>query len=118
MTNGEAITALTQSEKIKTGITWITQDLEILAGLPEPERTGAERIIRANLHMLYNEVMLADRLAHADIWEAVKKSVNDAIVMANSGVIHEVNYHLTQAVSQVTTVSQRCMTLLREEGLL
>ncbi len=118
MTHGEAITALTQSEKIKTGIMWTTQNLEVLAGLPEPERTGAERIIRTNLHMLYNEVMLADRLAHADVWEAVKRSVNDALVMANSGVIQEAAFHLTQAVSQVTTVSQRCMTLLKEEGLL
>jgi hypothetical protein len=33
-------------------------------------------------------------------------------------VIQEVGFHLTQAVSQVTTVSQRCMTLLKEEGVL
>lgn len=118
MTHGEAITAMTQSEKIKTGIMWLTQNLEILAGLPEPERIGAERIIRTNLHMLYNEVMLADRLAQAGVWAAVRKSVNDAVVMANSGVIQEVGFHLTKAVSQVTTVSQRCMTFLKAEGLL
>lgn len=118
MKKNEAITALSQSEKIKTGILWITQDLEVMAGLPEPEKTGAERIIRTNLNMLYNEVMLAGRLAQADVWEAVQKSVNDALVMANSGVIQEVGYHLTHAISQVTTVSQRCMTLLKEEGLL
>jgi hypothetical protein len=118
MKTKEAITALTQSEKIKTGILWVVQDLEVLAGLPEPERIGAERIIRTNLHMLYSEVMLAARLAQADVWEAVQKSVNDAVTMANSGVIQEVAYHLSHAVSQVTTVSQRCMTLLQEEGLL
>jgi hypothetical protein len=118
MTIGEAVTALTQSEKIKTGIMWINQDLEILSALPEPEKLGAERVIRTNLHMLYNEVTLAVRLAHPEVWEAVQKSVNDAVVMANSGVIQEVGFHLTQAVSQVTTVSQRCMTLLKEEGVL
>lgn len=118
MTNAEAITALTQSEKIKTGILWIIQDLEILAGLPVPEKMGAERIIRANLHQLYSEIMLADRLAQPEVWQAVKKCVNDAVTMANSGVIQEVSYHLTQAVSQVTTVSQRCMTRLKEDELL
>ncbi len=44
--------------------------------------------------------------------------MNTALVMLNSGVTHEAGYHLTQALTKVTTVGQQSMTLLTEKGLL
>jgi len=38
--------------------------------------------------------------------------------MINSNVAHEAGYHLTQALTQVTTIGQRSMTILKDDGLL
>jgi hypothetical protein len=48
----------------------------------------------------------------------VDKSIDTAIVMINSKVVHEAGYHLTQALTQITTIGQRSMSLLKDEGLL
>jgi hypothetical protein len=114
----EAIVAFAQSEKIKTGILWLTQSFELLPGLHEADRAGAERIIRTNLHMLLNEVRLAQTLTSGISWEPVEKPMNTAIVMVNSGVPQEAAFHLTQALSQVTNIGGRSMKLLKDEGLL
>ena len=44
MNTKEAILAFSQSEKIKSGIIWVTQALGVLSGLPEKNRKSAERI--------------------------------------------------------------------------
>ncbi len=118
MTPKEAIVAFAQSEKIKTGILWLNQNLELLAGLPEPDKVGAERIIRTNVSMLFNEVQLAKRLVPDSPWAELEKPMNTAIVMMNSGVIQEAGFHLTQALTATTSIGQRSMTLLKSEGLL
>jgi hypothetical protein len=38
------------------------------------------------------------------------------MVMISSGVAHEAGYHLTQALTQVTTIGQRSMTILKDKG--
>lgn len=38
METRQAITALYQSEKIKAGLIWVSQGLELLAGLSQEER--------------------------------------------------------------------------------
>ena len=39
-----AIISFSQSEKVKSGIIWLTQTLELLTGLSLAEQHGAERI--------------------------------------------------------------------------
>jgi len=38
MNTREAIMAFSQSEKVKSGIIWVSQALELLRGLPTPEK--------------------------------------------------------------------------------
>jgi hypothetical protein len=38
--------------------------------------------------------------------------------MLNSGVAHDSGYHLTQALSKITTIGQQSMSLLVDKGLL
>jgi hypothetical protein len=38
--------------------------------------------------------------------------------MINSNIAHEAGYHLTQALTQTTTIGQRSMSILTDEGLL
>jgi hypothetical protein len=46
----------------------------------------------------------------------VEKNIDTAMVMISSGVAHEAGYHLTQALTQVTTIGQRSMTILKDKG--
>ena len=42
----DAITTFSQSEKIKAGLIWATQAIEIYKTLPEMDKPGAEKIIK------------------------------------------------------------------------
>jgi hypothetical protein len=51
-------------------------------------------------------------------WDEVLRHIDKAMVMINSGVAAEAVVHLTQALSQVTSIGHRSMTFLKGEGLL
>jgi hypothetical protein len=52
----EAITAFSQSEKIKSSIIWVSQALEMFISLPEEEKPGAIKILRAVISMIGHEI--------------------------------------------------------------
>jgi len=112
----QAVVALTQAEKIKAGIIWISQVIEWFLCLPENERMGAEKMLRALVHMVYQEIQLARRSAGDLDWSAVEKHAHKAIVMINSGVPGEGTYHFTRALSSTTTIAQQAMSLLSQHG--
>jgi hypothetical protein len=118
MNTQKAIMAFSQSEKIKAGLIWVSQTLELLRGLQMSEMQGAERIIKVIIDMLFQEVQLAKNVAGSEEWEEVEKLLDQAIIMINSGVGPESIVHLTQALSQVTSIGQRSMSSLREKGFL
>ena len=118
MTKQEAVIAFSQSEKIKAGIIWITQALEFLAGLPQKNKKGAERMARILMGLMLRDVHLSKRLTPQDEWVEVEKHIDMALVMLDSGVAQESGYHLTRALSSVTDIGQRSMTILKNEGLL
>ncbi|MCP4350104.1 MAG: hypothetical protein GY795_31880 [Desulfobacterales bacterium] len=118
MKTHESITAFSQSEKIKSGLIWISQSIEITNGLPEKERQGAEKIIHSLLSMIASEIHLARNLAQDDLWNNAEKDIHMATVMINSGVAHEAVFHLTQALTRVTTIGQRSLAFLKQEGFL
>ena len=68
--------------------------------------------------MITSEISLAKKLTPADMWSAVDKSLNTALVMMNSGVLAEATYHVVQAISAVTTIGQRAMQDLINRKLL
>ena len=110
--------AFSQSEKIKSGIIWVSHTLELLSGLPEQEKQGAEKVIKTMISMIFHEIMLAKSIARDESWEDVERLVDQAIVMINSGVAPESVVHLTQALSHVTGIGHRSMSFLKQEGLL
>ncbi|HDZ91227.1 MAG: hypothetical protein JRJ09_09075 [Deltaproteobacteria bacterium] len=114
----EAIMAFSQSEKIKSGIIWVSQALELLAGLPQPERQGAEKIIRMKIDSMVQEIRLARKLTGEQDWNEIESVIDQALVMINSGVAPESVTHLTRALSRVTSIGHRSMSSLKEEGLL
>jgi hypothetical protein len=118
METRSAILAYSLSEKIKTGLLWATQLVEMQTGLGETERSGARPMLRAIVAMLANEIRLAEKLLAADQWQNADKHVNLALVMIDSGVAREATFHLAKALSHVTSIGQRSMTALIDQGLL
>ena len=113
-----AIMAFAQSEKIKSGLIWASNGIELLEGLPMPEKPGAEGVVRGLINMVFHEVSISKNVAEDKLWNEVEKNMEQALVMLNSGVASEALVHLTQALSKVTSIGHRSMTFLKDEGLL
>ena len=118
MQTNQSIKAFSQSEKLKSGLIWAAQIVEVYNALPEPEKPGAERILKTLIGMIASEIHIAKNAAPHEIWLAAEKDINTAIIMLNSGVAHDSAYHLTQALSKVTTIGQQSMSFLVDKGLL
>jgi hypothetical protein len=118
MKTSQAIMAFSQSEKVKTSIICASQSLQLLAGLPFPENEGAQKVIRMNIEMMRQEILLARNLSGDESWDEIEKFIGKAVVMIDSGVATESVVHLTQALSQTTSIGHRSMTALKEKGLL
>ena len=114
----QAIMSFSQSEKAKSAIIAASQTMELLAGLSAPEQMGAQRVIRMNLEMILQEIQLAKNVSEDDAWDEIEKTIEKALVMIDSGVAAESVVHLTQALSRITSIGHRSMTVLREKGLL
>ena len=114
----DAITTFSQSEKIKAGLIWTTQVIEMYKTLPEGDKSVAEKIIKAFVDMIGSEILICRKSAPNELWTEVEKNIDTAMIMINSRVTHEAGYHLTQALTQVTTIGQRSMSILKENRLL
>jgi len=63
METSQAIMAFSQSEKVKTSLICASQSLQLLTGLPFPEKEGAQKVIRMNIEMMRQEILLARNLS-------------------------------------------------------
>jgi len=118
METNQTIMAFSQSEKVKTSLICASQALQLLTGLPFPESEGAQKVIGMNIEMMRQEIQLARNLSGDESWDEIEKNVGKAVVMIDSGVAPESVVHLTRALSQVTSIGHRSMTVLKEKGLL
>jgi hypothetical protein len=118
MQTREAIISFSQSEKIKTGLIWCSQVLQLALNLSPEGQQGAMQIVRRLVSMIASESQLARQASKDDVWLAVDKCLNNARVMLDSKVEEEATYHLTQALSQVNRIGQQAMTKLLDQGLL
>lgn len=114
----DAITAFSQSEKIKAGLIWASQAVEIYKSLFEADKPGAEKIMTALVNMIGNEILICKKSAPNELWAEIEKDIDTAMVMINSNIAHEAGYHLTQALTKVTTIGQRSMSILTDKKLL
>lgn len=114
----QAVLAYSQSEKIKSSLIWATQLAEQTLGFQEPQKQTAGTLLRSLVGMIAQESALAHRLTGDTNWQEITRSIDMAVVMIESGVVHEAPFHLTKALSQTTSIAQRAMSFLREEGIL
>jgi hypothetical protein len=118
MQASEAITAFSQSEKIKAGIIWASQAVEMSLGLPEDEKQGAQKIAGAVISMIGHEIHLCKKSAPHELWTDVEKNLDMALVMIDSQVAHESVYHLTRALTCVTTIGHQSLSYLKDQRLM
>lgn len=117
METKKAIISFSQGEKVKSGLIWCSQCVQLVQNLEKEELAGALTLLHSLLNMITNEVQLARSAGGDEAWLEAEKSLNTARVMINSGVSEEATYHFTQALSQVNRISQRAMTHLVESGI-
>ena len=115
---GKAILAFSQSEKIKEGIIWTSNTLGMLDGLHESEKKGAEKVIQTLINMIGQEIKLAQVVSGMKEWDDVEPHIDKALLMMNSGVGREAVEHLSKALSMVTTIGQRAMSVLKDKELI
>jgi hypothetical protein len=113
-----AVIAYAQSEKVKTGLIWISQLAEMTKGLKGEQRITGENMILNMINFIGNEINLAQKVTHDQSWQEIEKNIEKARVMIQSGIFEEVTWHLTQALSQTTGIGQKSMTFLMEKKLI
>ncbi|MEN8246605.1 MAG: hypothetical protein ABFS43_17090 [Thermodesulfobacteriota bacterium] len=118
METRQSVIAFSQSEKIKAGLIWATQTVEMNNGLAEHDKTGSQQVIGALVSMVANEVQVAMKMAPDERWEEAITHLNKALVMIHSNVAQEATFHLSRALSQVTSIGQTAMTSLMEDKIL
>ena len=114
----QAILSFAQSEKIKAGLIWSSQALDLLQGLSGAEKSAAEKVVGALLNMIVHEIELAKNVVENEAWDEMTKAVDRALVMIRSGVGPESTIHLSQALSRATTIGHQSMSMLKEKGLI
>ena len=118
METRQAIISFSQSEKVKAGLIWSSQCLQLALNMPTEAQQGALQLVRSLISMIANETQLARQTTNNAVWLEVDKSLNTARVMLDSNVAEEATYHLTQSLSQVNRIGQQSMTELIDRGLL
>lgn len=118
MDTRQAIISFSQSEKVKSALIWGSQCVHMIQNMPEQDKKGAISVLQAFVAMMSNEVQLALQASGDAVWQEVDKSLNNARVMIDSGVVEEAEFHFTQGLTQVNRIGQKSMTYLLEQGLL
>ena len=118
MTPQNAITTLTQGEKIKSGIIWATEIVNALSGYSPHEKAGAEKAVTTLIRMIGFEAVLARRTTGDNAWIDVEKDIDMSLVMINSGVSHEAAFHLGMALRKTTSMSQKSIAYLIDKKIL
>ena len=113
----QAISAYTQSEKVKSGLIWITQVAGQVAVMDGPGRQQGMMLLKTLAHLVADESDLAGRITGDRSWHDIAKKINLALVMINSGVPEETGYHLARALTQVTRIGGQAASVLKSQGL-
>jgi len=114
----QAILAFSQGEKIKAGLIWASQLIGTLDSVFGGERHETRQVAVSLVQMIRHDVGLASKVAIDERWGDVDRAIERSLTMISSGVMAESVTHLTNALSQVTTIVQRAMEFLNQQGML
>lgn len=113
----QAVSAYAQSEKVKSGLIWISQVADQVAAMDGPGRRQGLMLLKTLAHLVADEADLAGRITGDKDWCEVGKKINMALVMIDSGVPQETVFHLTRALTRVTRLGGQAASVLEQNGL-
>ena len=113
----QAVIAYAQSEKVKSGLIWVSQVAEQVAAMDDSTRQHGVRLLRTLAHLVGDEALLAGRITGDRHWLEINQKINMALVMIQSGVPQETSFHLTQALTLVTRLGGQAAALLKEKEM-
>jgi hypothetical protein len=114
----EAILVFHFADRMKAELLLASRLLATLQQLKEPELTGGQRVFLEFLRGLDQEVALGQSLIRGQELVKVRTVLTGLLGMVESGLLAEVQGHLTWIVSQMTTYAQRAMEFLLSKDLL
>jgi len=113
----QAVVTYAQSEKVKSGLIWVSQVSEQVTALDDAARQHGARLLQTLTHLLGDEAILSGRITGDRRWNEISRKINMALVMIQSGVPQETSFHLTQALTLVTRLGGEAAALLKDKGL-
>ena len=78
METKQAIISFSQGEKVKTGLIWCNQCVQLAQNLPSAEKAGAVKVLQGLVAMIANEAQLARQASKDQVWLEVDKNLNTA----------------------------------------
>ncbi|MDD3991882.1 MAG: hypothetical protein RBR20_10825 [Desulfobacterales bacterium] len=118
MNHRQNIASFTLSDKIKSGLIWASTACDQAAGFEGLTRQGAVAVAENLLSMVLNETVLVRQASGNTEWDEAMRLMDKARVMIRSGVPAEASFHLTRALSVVTSIGRQAGEALRQQGLL
>ncbi len=118
MNHRQTIVSFALSDKIKSGLIWVSAACDQAAGFDGLARQGAVAVAENLLSMVLNEAALVRQASGNADWDEAVRFMDKARVMIRSGVPAEASFHLTRALSVVTGIGQQAGETLRQQGLL
>lgn len=114
----QAVVAYAQSEKVKSGLIWISQVSQQVSMMEGAGRQSALVLLRTLVQMVADESDLAGKITGDRRWYEIGKKIQMALVMIQSGVPQETSFHLTRALTRVTGLGGQAASVLIENELL
>ena len=115
MNISEAIVSFSQSEKIKSGLLWAIHLSEMRESIPQSQRSTADKFLETLVDMIGHEVEITKNILREKTWIEAEQSINTALVMIRSKVPEESAFHLTHAITRVTSSGHKALTFLRKQ---
>ncbi|NMX22322.1 hypothetical protein C5S30_07905 [ANME-1 cluster archaeon GoMg4] len=106
------------AERIKSALIVCSKMLQILETLQGTELEGAKKVMFAFFDALSTENALALKATGMPEFERVEETVKPVKRLIEEGAFSEAHATLGSAVSRATTVCDRTMRALMEEGLM
>ncbi len=114
----EAINVFHFADRLKTELLLASRLLDYLMQLQEPEKAGGRSLFLEFLRGLEQELAFGGALVKDQDIVRVHAVMTGLIGMVDSGLLQEVQNHLTWIISTMTTYAQRCMEYLLAHKLL
>ena len=106
------------SERIKSELIIASQVLDQTYSLEGDERTGAEKLLVTYLRALLGEIRIAKSIERSINFIGAEKKIMEALGRIKLLEHEELNRCISDAISFVTTSSQKAMEMLMEKKLL